>query len=166
MHLNGAPLGSADLVRVKRGAGAPHFHEACDAHSSDLQEVGVTLFDGRGNPRAQLAKTYVDDAEGDFLYIRDLRLGGVDEDLAPRAIKALLLAVRGWALAAFFVSAPLEESRSVPRTREWAGEEATAAEKAAKKAEAAAGQSSAAGESAGVAGAGSGAVMEAEEEER
>ena len=131
MHLNGAPLGSADLVRVKRGAGAPHFHEACDAHSSDLQEVGVTLFDGRGNPRAQLAKTYVDDAEGDFLYIRDLRLGGVDEDLAPRAIKALLLAVRGWALAAFFVSAPLEESDSVPRTREWAGKEATAAEKAA-----------------------------------
>lgn len=131
--VGGAVVGAADLVRVKRGAGAHHFHQACDAHSSPLQEVGVTLFDGLGAPRARLAREFVGDADGDFLYIDDLRLEGTEEDLAPRAIKALLLAVRGWALAAFYVSAPQSFFRDFPRGGRF-GEEATAAEAAAQAA--------------------------------
>jgi hypothetical protein len=126
-------VGAADLVRVKRGPGAHHFHQACDAHSSPLQEVGVTLFDGFGEPRARLARDFVGDSRGDFLYIDDLRLEGVEEDLAPRAIKALLLAVRGWALAAFYVSAPQSFFSDFPRGGRF-GEETTAAEAAAQAA--------------------------------
>jgi hypothetical protein len=77
VNVDGQCCGSIELVLVPRGTGHNYpFHEATDAHSSELQEVGWTLCDSVGRLKVRSIK----DAEliageagkGGFIYFKSV----------------------------------------------------------------------------------------------
>ena len=111
----------ASLIFVQRGG---CFHELCDSESADLQETSCLLFNGRGEPRHPQVKAHLlpwSEDPRDFLYIDDLAIEAGQEEVAPQALRAMLLELqeqRGWALVAFYRCAP----SSVQRQRREIGE--------------------------------------------
>ncbi|KAL7541222.1 hypothetical protein ACHAXR_011471 [Thalassiosira sp. AJA248-18] len=77
IKVDGIVAGEVDLVLVPRPRFGDLFHEATDAHSGEMQEVGWMLCDRRGSPKVRSIKEADADGSakrGGFLYVQNVRI--------------------------------------------------------------------------------------------
>ena len=125
--VDGRRRGSISLVLVPRVGRM--FHEAADAHSNEMQEVGFTLCDDRGRPKVKSIKdadTENTAGKGGFLHVMSVR---VDQSCRPSdntdvASKALRMAITHpklqgkWTLATSIADANVYFTKADRRFRE------------------------------------------------
>jgi hypothetical protein len=85
INVDGKNCGSIDLVLFPRGRNHNYpFHEASDAHSSELQEVGWTLCDSAGRLKVRSIKdaelTAGEAGKGGYIHIKTV---GINEAYRP-----------------------------------------------------------------------------------
>eukprot|EP00931_Biecheleriopsis_adriatica_P018063 TRINITY_DN12742_c0_g1_i1.p1 TRINITY_DN12742_c0_g1~~TRINITY_DN12742_c0_g1_i1.p1 ORF type:complete len:747 (+),score=132.27 TRINITY_DN12742_c0_g1_i1:132-2372(+) len=122
IFLPGKKIGTVSMTLIDRNS-AENFHEACDAESQELQEVGVDFCNSRGLPRLKCVQQAGRSArDGGFLYIDSFRLDNPADDTTAGAIalRSLLLAkpLSGrWPLAVYIPEAEAQMSHEERRRR-------------------------------------------------
>ena len=91
--------GSFSVTFVDRKKAGAQFHTACDAESSELQELGCVLFGSDGTPRYPALKNDASVKSGGFLYIDSWKV-------AAEHCKDGSTEIGAWGLRALLLSCP------------------------------------------------------------